>query len=51
MKFHHQNGRALPHQAETQGKTTLLKKKSNRSYITLFLSHEAQTQSGAYYGQ
>ena len=26
MKIHHQNGRALPHQAEIQGITTLLKK-------------------------
>ena len=37
-------------QAETQGITMLLTK-SNRSYITLLLSHETQTQSGAYYGQ
>ena len=37
-------------EAETQGITMLLKK-SNRFYIILLLSHEAQTQSGAYHGQ
>ena len=40
MKIHHHNGRALPHQAETQGITMLLKR--NRSYLIFFLSHEAQ---------
>ena len=38
MKIHHQNGRALPYQAETQRITMLLRKA-----IILLLSHEAQT--------
>ena len=35
------NGRTLPHQAETQGITMLLKQ-SNRSYLIILLSYEAQ---------
>ena len=35
------NGRTLPHQAETQGITMLLKQ-SNRSYLIILPSYEAQ---------
>ena len=35
-------------EAETQGITMLLKK---QQFLFILLSHEAQTQSGAYYGQ